>query len=454
MHKPPPPPPPPAPASKVTTAACSLITSTPQPHHPRVLRTRSKAIDVLQVIEADVCTDGPGEGYIGRFAVKQAHKGCTGTILRELLAISHIHSCHPGGHPHVVAPKAVVIRPESRPDTPGTADYPNRISTSHVAAIALEVFAGDLGKPCRPMRTARRWRVLSQCIDALLAAQAAGVAHGDLKSANVFVRDDGSIAVGDWASARFPARHDTTTDAPSGSPVFMSPEAWVSFCSRERGSPQPYRVFPADVWSLGVIAMQLALPERWAAVIEQDPAVKAEVRQRAGLPRGIARMHAAVRRTCEPCTVMFVGRALDAVPERRAGLAELARIANAGYVAACVEVARAADVAAAERAAAAAPAAAACPAADLRAVPKALATGVPSCAERLKRADARETGDAVRAMQACPPGKVSAADAAEGCLKRGPPGVTACLDHSCAMHSCTASHQQCGVCIRHRLGYV
>lgn len=247
----------------------------------------------------------------------------------------HIHSRHRGAHPHVVAPQAIIARIEApSPRTPR-----HHATTTAAAALAMEVFAQDLSTRPPRMRAERRWRTLLQITDALRAAQAARVAHGDLKPANVFVRHDGSVAVGDWASARLEAQHGSTTDTPSGSPVFMAPEAWASYCARERGRSQRYLVFPADAWSLGVIAMHLALPRLWAVLIDSNPAVRGDIKRRSGPPRAIAGMLRAVKRSCEPCMAQFVGRALDSDPRRRATVAELGLIANVGAATARMRVA-------------------------------------------------------------------------------------------------------------------
>ena len=316
----------------------------------------------MQVIEADVCTSGPGQGPLGHFAVKQAHPGCSRSLLRETLAMAHIHNSHyhtthtpcggaaiPTPHPHIVSAHTVIARPDSAPDdpeqlldpptiaqfaqlNPETPELPRGVHTlitSRVVAYTMEVFGGDLCGVGGALSAEARWRVLAQCIDALLTAQTARVAHGDVKTANIFVRQDGSVALGDWASARLGADADSATDAPSGSPAYMAPEAWACYCARQRGSRSQYRVFPADVWSLGVVAMQLALPARWRRLIEADSAVRGEGGSRLRLRGNLARMHEAVRRECEPLTVRFVDRALDRSPRTRATLAELELLARA-----------------------------------------------------------------------------------------------------------------------------
>lgn len=315
-------------------------------------------------MEADVCTGGPGQGPLGHFAVKQAHPGCSRSLLRETLAMAHIHSSHhrtthtpcggaatPTPHPHIVSAHTVIARADSAPDdTKQTLDprpeaqlgQPNAetlgapsgahthiLVTSRVVAYTMEVFCGDLCGVGGGLSAEARWRVLAQCIDALLTAQAARVAHGDVKTANIFVRQDGSVALGDWASARLGADADSATDAPSGSPAYMAPEAWACYCSRQQGSRSRYRVFPADVWSLGVVSVQLALPAQWRRLIEADGAVRGEGPSRLRLRGNLARMHEAVRRECEPLTVRFVDRALDRNPRTRATLSELEVLARA-----------------------------------------------------------------------------------------------------------------------------
>jgi hypothetical protein len=58
----------------------------------------------------------------------------------------------------------------------------------------------------------------------LVAAHAAGLAHGDFKPANVLVASDGRVRVGDFGLARPIARDETVGSDLAGTPAYMAPE--------------------------------------------------------------------------------------------------------------------------------------------------------------------------------------------------------------------------------------
>jgi serine/threonine protein kinase len=83
--------------------------------------------------------------------------------------------------------------------------------------------------------------------NALNRAHRAGIIHGDVKPANIFVTDEGHIKLGDFGIARF-ATQLSGTGCLVGTPAYLSPE-------QIKGESQDHR---SDIFSLGIILYQLA----------------------------------------------------------------------------------------------------------------------------------------------------------------------------------------------------
>ena len=82
--------------------------------------------------------------------------------------------------------------------------------------------------------------------NALNRAHRAGVIHGDVKPANIFVTDEGHIKLGDFGIARF-ATQLSGSGRLVGTPAYLSPE-------QIKGESQDHR---SDIFSLGIILYQL-----------------------------------------------------------------------------------------------------------------------------------------------------------------------------------------------------
>jgi len=83
--------------------------------------------------------------------------------------------------------------------------------------------------------------------NALNRAHRAGIIHGDVKPANIFVTEEGHIKLGDFGIARF-ATQVSGTGRLVGTPAYLSPE-------QIKGETQDNR---SDIFSLGIILYQLA----------------------------------------------------------------------------------------------------------------------------------------------------------------------------------------------------
>jgi tetratricopeptide (TPR) repeat protein len=106
----------------------------------------------------------------------------------------------------------------------------------------------------RPLSVADFCTIGVQCTDALTAAHARGILHGDLKPANIMLTRDGQVKVCDFGLARrLPASTgaaDTTTTTQhgiAGTPAYLAPEAVLEHPLDER----------ADIFSLGVVFYQM-----------------------------------------------------------------------------------------------------------------------------------------------------------------------------------------------------
>ncbi|HJL02676.1 MAG TPA: serine/threonine-protein kinase [Polyangiaceae bacterium LLY-WYZ-15_(1-7)] len=107
-------------------------------------------------------------------------------------------------------------------------------------------------RPLGPLPTAAVVRLVADVARGLAAIHRAGVVHGDIKPANLFLGGDGRALLGDFGIARDPHARPRADDpdpaAVAGTPIFFAPERWT-------GAPST----PAsDLYALGVTAHWLA----------------------------------------------------------------------------------------------------------------------------------------------------------------------------------------------------
>lgn len=89
------------------------------------------------------------------------------------------------------------------------------------------------------------WRILIQMVKGLKALHDLKILHRDLKSANVFLSQDGSAKLGDLNVSKVARRGLGYTQ--TGTPYYASPEVWKD---------QPYDN-KSDIWSLGCVLYEM-----------------------------------------------------------------------------------------------------------------------------------------------------------------------------------------------------
>lgn len=85
------------------------------------------------------------------------------------------------------------------------------------------------------------WRIFIQIVKGLKALHDTNIFHRDLKSANVFLKKNGTAKLGDMNVSKVAKRGLLYTQ--TGTPYYASPEVWRD---------QPYDM-KSDIWSLGCV---------------------------------------------------------------------------------------------------------------------------------------------------------------------------------------------------------
>jgi hypothetical protein len=137
--------------------------------------------------------------------------------------------------------------------------FEHGFSETH-AYIVMEYFpAGDLRARIQRDRPAPEEAliIVGSILSALTSVHAAGIIHRDLKPANVMFRDDGTIALVDFGSARRDADPvaKTLAGVVIGTPYYLSPEQALGGTADER----------SDLYSVGVMLYELLTGQRMYA---------------------------------------------------------------------------------------------------------------------------------------------------------------------------------------------
>ena len=145
-------------------------------------------------------------------------------------------------------------------DSPYVAKVFEHGFTDSHAYIVMEYFpAGDLRARIARERPAveESLIIIGSILSALTSVHAAGIIHRDLKPANVMFRDDGTIALVDFGSARRDADPvaKTLVGVVIGTPYYLSPEQALGGTADER----------SDLYSVGVMLYELLTGQRMYA---------------------------------------------------------------------------------------------------------------------------------------------------------------------------------------------
>lgn len=137
--------------------------------------------------------------------------------------------------------------------------FEHGFSETH-AYIVMEYFpAGDLRARIARDRPAPEESliIIGSILSALTSVHAAGIIHRDLKPANVMFRDDGTIALVDFGSARTDADPvaKTLAGVVIGTPYYLSPEQALGGKADQR----------SDLYSVGVMLYELLTGQRMYA---------------------------------------------------------------------------------------------------------------------------------------------------------------------------------------------
>jgi serine/threonine protein kinase len=145
-------------------------------------------------------------------------------------------------------------------DSPYVAKVFEHGFTESHAYIVMEYFpAGDLRARMARARPSveEAFIIIGSILSALVSVHAGGIIHRDLKPANVMFRDDGTIALVDFGSARRDADPvaKTLAGVVIGTPYYLSPEQALGGTADER----------SDLYSVGVMLYELLTGQRMYA---------------------------------------------------------------------------------------------------------------------------------------------------------------------------------------------
>jgi serine/threonine protein kinase len=161
-----------------------------------------------------------------------------------------------GYHPHIVDMSSVIETKDSLylvMEYCAGGDLYDAITSQHAGPRDAPL---DFGPALDCHSDASVLDAMAQIISALAHAHANNVFHRDLKPENVLVASDGSLKLADFGLA---TKERVSNDFGCGSSFYMAPEQQPSSTSRSTplGGRRPYLPSKSDVWSLGIIFLNL-----------------------------------------------------------------------------------------------------------------------------------------------------------------------------------------------------
>lgn len=140
-------------------------------------------------------------------------------------------------HPHIIAYKEVFIEEENT--------TLNLITEFADNGDLFQLVQKNQREGKEQMSEDFVWKVLIQVVFGLKHLHDLKIFHWDLKSANIFLFEDGTVKLGDMNVSKIAKNGLLMTQ--TGTPYYASPEVWRD---------QPYDL-KSDIWSLGCVMYEL-----------------------------------------------------------------------------------------------------------------------------------------------------------------------------------------------------
>ncbi|KAF9180376.1 hypothetical protein BGZ51_006237 [Haplosporangium sp. Z 767] len=169
-----------------------------------------------------------------------------------------LSSAMSGQHPHIVDMASVIENKDSLylvMEYCSGGDLYDAITSQHAAprdsGVDFAPLASISGRCLNVHSDSSVLDAMTQIISALAHAHTRQVFHRDLKPENILVANDGTLKLADFGLA---TKDRVSTDFGCGSSFYMAPEQQPS---RAAAGRRPYLPAKSDVWSLGIIFLNL-----------------------------------------------------------------------------------------------------------------------------------------------------------------------------------------------------
>lgn len=153
--------------------------------------------------------------------------------------------------------------------------------------IVTDLMAGDLHEEIERRKATyafwsedELWEIMKTLICALSFAEKKGISHRDVKPQNIFVTGN-IVKIGDFGSAASNLRPLSERWSLHGSPFYLAPELKHVYLRQIQSGPisEPYNPFKSDVYSLGLVLIEMANldPPRALLAINELPAATSTI---------------------------------------------------------------------------------------------------------------------------------------------------------------------------------